>query len=128
MADSINIKFPFKETNVGGVFDTNITTDAAVRADLVSLLTTRRGQRPMRSSLFSPIYDYLMEPLDDFIETELKREIEDKVREFLPQITITTIVFEDNENVLKIDITFRVDSFFGITDSITLNMPREIQY
>lgn len=126
MANGINIKFPFKETNVGGVFDTNQTTDQALKADLISLLTTRRGQRPMRSKLFSPIYDYIMEPLDDFIKSELKREIEQKVGEFIPQITITAILFTEEENLLTIEITFRIDTFFGIQDTIILNIPREI--
>ena len=126
MANSINIKFPFKETNVGGVFDTNQTTDQALKADLISLLTTRRGQRPMRSNLFSPIYDYIMEPLDDFIKSELKREIEQKVGEFIPQITITAILFTEEENLLTIEITFRIDTFFGVQDTIILNIPREI--
>tara|TARA_B100000900_G_scaffold407354_2_gene419918 strand:- start:144 stop:527 length:384 start_codon:yes stop_codon:yes gene_type:complete len=126
MDNSINIKFPFKETNVGGIFDTNKTTDTAVKSDLISLLTTRRGQRPMRSSLYSPIYDYIMEPLDDFVKSELKREIEEKVSEFLPQITITAIIFKEEENLLKIDITFRIDTFFEFSDRITLNIPRDI--
>lgn len=126
MANSINIKFPFKETNVGGVFDTNQTTDQALKADLISLLTTRRGQRPMRNSLYSPIYDYIMEPLDDFIKSELKREIEKKVGEFIPQITITAILFSEEENLLTIEITFRIDTFFGLQDKITLNIPKEI--
>lgn len=126
MANSINIKFPFKETNVGGVFDTNQTTDQALKADLISLLTTRRGQRPMRSKLFSPIYDYIMEPLDDFIKSELKKEIENKVAEFIPQISITAILFTEEENLLTIEITFRIDTFFGVQDTIILNIPREI--
>lgn len=80
----------------------------------------------MRSKLFSPIYDYIMEPLDDFIKSELKREIEQKVGEFIPQITITAILFTEEENLLTIEITFRIDTFFGIQDTIILNIPREI--
>ena len=73
MANGININFPFKDTVKGGIFETTKTTANALKADLISLLTTRRGQRPMRSSLYSPIYDYIMEPLDGFIKSELKK-------------------------------------------------------
>lgn len=127
MANSINIKFPFKETTTGGMFDTNQTTEQALKADLISLLTTRRGQRPMRSTLFSPIYDYIMEPLDDFTKSELQKDIEEKVAEFIPQITIVKIFFTEQEetNLLTIEIVFKINTFFGVTDSVTLNIPRE---
>jgi hypothetical protein len=45
MARGVNIRFPFREDNTGGVFETTKTTDSAIRSDLISLLTTRRGQR-----------------------------------------------------------------------------------
>jgi len=128
MANGINIKFPFKNTIEGGVFDTNKNTANALRDDLISLLTTRRGQRPMRSTLFSPIYDYIMEPLDEFVKSELKKDIEKKVSEFIPQISITSIEFFEPEqsNVLTIDITFRIDRSIR-TESITLNISKEAQ-
>ena len=127
MATGVNIRFPFREDNTGGVFETTKTTDSAIRSDLISLLTTRRGQRPMRSTLYSPIYDYIMEPLDEFTKQELKKEIEEKVNEFIPQITITNTIFTErpDENLLTIEIVFRVDTFFGIEDSVILNIPRE---
>jgi phage baseplate assembly protein W len=127
MARGINIKFPFKETQEGGIFKTNKVTENALKDDLISLLTTKRGQRPMRSSLYSPIYDYIMEPMDDYTKKQLQLEIEEKVNDFIPQITIITIVFTENfdTNLLTIKIVFRVDSSFGTQDSIVLNIPRE---
>ena len=128
MAKGINIKFPFKETQTGGLFETNKSTDNALKDDLISLLTTRKGQRPMRSALFSPIYDYIMEPMDDYTKKQLQSEVEQKVNEFIPQITIITMTFNEDfdNNLLTIKITFRVDSFFGVEDSIILNIPREL--
>jgi phage baseplate assembly protein W len=127
MSNGINIKFPFKTTVKGGVFDVNTTSSNALKSDLICLLTTRRGQRPMRSSLYSPIYDYIMEPLDSFVKSELKKDIEKKVSEFIPQISITAVNFEEPEqgNLLKIDITFRIDNEF-ITDSISITVSRDI--
>lgn len=123
---SINIKFPFKNTNRGGVFDTNEITPNALRDDLVSLLTTKRGHRPMRSTFFSPIYDYIMEPMDEVSKKELQIDIEEKVGEFIPQITITKINYSENlnENILTIEIVFRIDTSFGIQESVILNVPR----
>lgn len=127
MAKGINIKFPFKETVYGGVFDTNKTTDNAIKDDLISLLTTRRGQRVMRSHLYSPIYDYIMEQMDDYTKKELETKIIEKVAEFIPQITITKVNFQEDfdNNILRIEIVFRIDSFFGVEDSVILNIPRD---
>lgn len=127
MAKGINIKFPFKETVYGGIFDTNKTTDNAIKDDLISLLTTRRGQRVMRSHLYSPIYDYIMEQMDDYTKKELETKIIEKVAEFIPQITITKVNFQEDfdNNILRIEIVFRIDSFFGVEDSVILNIPRD---
>jgi phage baseplate assembly protein W len=127
MAKGINIKFPFKDTYTGGIFQTNKTTANALKDDMISLLTTRRGHRVMRSSLYSPIYDYIMEQMDDYTKKQLETEIIQKVAEFIPQITITKVLFEEDfeNNVLTIEIVFRVDSSFGVEDSVILNLPRE---
>jgi phage baseplate assembly protein W len=128
MSKGINISFPFKETSLGGIFETNKTTQEAVKSDLISLLTTRRGQRPMRANLYSPIYDYIMEPMDDFMKSELRKDIEEKVDEFIPQIKIKRITFSPQEdlNLLTISIIFEIENFFGVEDSIVLNIPTEI--
>jgi phage baseplate assembly protein W len=138
MARGINIKFPFKDTQNGGAFEVNRDTSNALKDDLISLLTTKRGQRPMRPTLFSPIYDYIMEPMDDFIKKQIQMEVEHKIEEFIPQVTVTKIDFTENQgssrhmgqvdesqNLLTIKIFFRIDTSFGIEDSIILNIPRE---
>ena len=128
MARTINIRFPFKETYDGGVFAGTITTEAAYQSDLISLLTTKRGQRVMRSSLFSPIYDYLMDPLDEILEQELRRDIDSKVKEFIPQIEIKRIKFTPNydNNLLEIKIIYIIKEFFNTENTLQLTFPTEI--
>jgi len=129
MAKTINIRFPFKETFDGGVFEGTITSEAAYQSDLISLLTTRRGQRVMRSKLYSPIYDYLFEPLDDIAQQELRRDIDGKVREYIPQIEIKKIRFtpDYDNNSLGIKIIYIIKEFFSIEKSLELTFPTEIQ-
>lgn len=129
MAKSINIRFPFKETYDGGVFDTSKTSEVAYQSDLISLLTTKKGQRVMRSELYSPIYDYLMDPLDDITMGEMKRDIEDKVRRYIPQVEIkkirTTPDYENN--ALGIKIIYRIKDYFNIDRNLDLVFPMEQQ-
>jgi phage baseplate assembly protein W len=129
MAISINIRFPFKGTYDGGVFDTSKTSEIAYQSDLISLLTTRRGQRVMRSQLFSPIYDYLMEPLDDISIQELKRDIEDKVRTFIPQIEVKRIVTTPDytNSALTIKIVYSIKDYFNVEKTLDLVFPMQQQ-
>lgn len=129
MAKTINIRFPFRETFDGGVFEGTITSETAYQSDLISLLTTKRGQRVMRSKLYSPVYDYLMEPLDDITQQELKRDIEDKVKEYIPQINIKKIRFNPDyeNNSLGIKIIYIIKDYFSIERTLDLNFPTEIQ-
>ena len=123
----INIKLPFENTQDGGVFALNITTENALRDDLVSLLTTKRGQRVMRNNLFSPIFDYIGEPLDGITQERLDHDIREKVSEFIPQIEIKNIKFTPNpeENLLGIKIIFAISELFGSEQIVELNIPTE---
>lgn len=118
MSRGINIKFPFKDSNLGGLFDVNQTTENALKDNLISLLTTRRGQRVMRAELYSPIYDYIMEPIDSTTKRNLRNEIEKKVEKFLPEISIDDILIEEFEekNLLNIKIIFTTTFSYGGKD------------
>jgi len=122
---TINITFPFSNTQNGGVFGTNITTEKAVRDDIIALLTMKKGQRPMRSTLYSPIYDYIMEPLDEISLQRMQSDIIKKVEEFLPQVEIKVIKFnvQAEEKLLNIKITFIVISLFGSEQTVEINLP-----
>lgn len=121
----INIKFPFKETPYGGVFDSNSTTQNAFKDDLIVLLTTKRRQRVMSSQFFSPIFDYIHEPMDAITEQRLQDDIKAKVVQFIPQIVIKNVIFnpEAQENTMGLLITFSISSFFDVTQTIALNTP-----
>lgn len=129
MAKTINIRFPFKETYDGGVFATTITSEAAYQSDLISLLTTKRGQRLMRSNLYSPIYDYLMEPLDDITQQELRRDIDAKIKQYIPQLEVKKIKFNPDyaNNLLGIKIIYIIKDYFSIEKTLELSFPTEIQ-
>jgi phage baseplate assembly protein W len=121
---SINIKFPFQETFDGGVFKSNTTTENALKDDLISLLTTKPKQRVMRSNMYSPIFLYIHEPLDDILQQRLQSDIKDKVATFIPQIIIQGITFTPKpENLLGITIIFSISELFNTTQTVELNIP-----
>lgn len=126
---NIGIRFPFKETNQGGLFTGTKTTLEKVRTNLISLLTTKRGQRPMRNSYFSPIYDYIFENYDEVFQQELSSKISNKVKEFIPEVQIKDIIFlfEEGTHILEIKILYSVSTLGNALDQILIELQLETQ-
>lgn len=124
MITGINIKLPFEESDSGGVFNVNKTTGQALTDDLLCLMTTRRGNRVMRNRIYSPVYDYINEPIDEITIENLSRDIEQKIQEFLPQIDVyeTRITPYEDQNILEIKILFTVKNFYNIKQSLVINV------
>lgn len=122
---AISIKFPFKETQQGGVFMSNATTLEAIQTNLISLLTTKRRNRVMRSQLYSPLFDYIFEVWDDISANKLKGELLDKISVFIPEIEVTNITFNfiDEDNLLEVKIFYRVSSLGGINNEVNIAIP-----
>jgi len=124
---SISIKFPFKETQQGGVFMPNNTTLESIQTNLIALLTMKRRNRVMRNNLYSPLWDYVFEPWDDISSATLKSELIEKISEFLPQVEVSEIKFNFNEddNLLEVKIIYKITELGGITDDVSVSIPVE---
>jgi phage baseplate assembly protein W len=126
MAKSINIRLPFENSTDGGVFATNRITAQALTDDLLSLMTAKKGSRVMRSGIYSPIFDYLNEQIDDPTKQNLSRDIKKKVAEYLPQIDVLDVridLSDQDENILNVKILFTSKSIYNITQSLVVSVP-----
>ncbi len=109
MSNSIGIKFPFGETFNGGVIKETTTTQDAVRTNLVSLLTCRKGQRVMRQDFYSPFYDALHEQYDSIVEEMLKTEVKNKINKYIPEVDVKNIILEfDGKNTIEAKIIYSI--------------------
>lgn len=124
---SISIKFPFKETQQGGVFLSNTTTLESIQTNLISLLTTKRRHRVMHRNLYSPLWDYIFEPWDDISSATLKNELIEKINEYIPQVEIVNIEFNfiEEENLLNVKIIYKVNELGGVIDDVSVSIPVE---
>jgi len=113
---AISIKFPFQEGTEGGIFRYNITTPEKVRTNLVSLLTTKRKQRPMNNDLYSPLYDVIFEPWDEITSDRLQNDLQNKINKYIPEISIEDIVFTFDEYTLVLN-TKIIYSIFELSDA-----------
>lgn len=124
---SISIKFPFKETQQGGVFMSNNTTLEAIQTNLIALLTMKRRNRVMHNNLFSPLWDYIFEQWDDMSSVNLKAELIGKIGEFIPQIEVSEVLFnfDETKNLLDVKIIYKAIELGGITDSVSVSISVE---
>ena len=123
----ISIKFPFKETQGGGVFMSNVTTIEAIQTNLIALLTMKRRHRVMHKDLFSPLWDYIFEPWDDISASKLKGELIEKIGEYISEVNVTDIKFNfiEQDNLLEVKIVYKINELGGIVDSVSVVVPVE---
>lgn len=118
----IGLQFPFKETDTGGVIRPTRTARESTKSDLIAFLTLKKGQRPMHNDLYSPLYDFIFEPLDSIAEKEIMEALDSKLKKYFPEIRLeeTELTFHEETNVLDVKIIYSLVVFGGDRDSISL--------
>jgi len=120
---SLGIQFPFTETYNGGIIGYTQIDVEAIKSNLTAFLTLKRGQRPMHNSLYSPLYDYIMEPWDNISESRLTDDLSKKLVEFFPEIEVKKInfVFEEENNYLHLTLYYTVVDL-KVSDSVSVTI------
>ncbi len=80
-----------------------LTDVELVKRDLLNTFETRRGERIMRPNYGTIIFDYLMDPFDDFT----REAILDDVRRIIdeePRVELVNLDASELEQVLRIDV------------------------
>jgi phage baseplate assembly protein W len=122
----INITYPFKNSPKGFFLDLTTTDNQAIKSDLMHLILTRKGQRLYNPDFGTNILRFIFEPNDDLTFSEIKQEITDVVKRYLPNLQINEIsVTESTESeyaaVLRIDYSI-TDDVFTTTDFVIINI------
>lgn len=100
-------------------------TDAnAIRTNLISLLTTKRGHRVMNNRLYSPLYDYIFEPWDMRAQSELDKELNDKIIEFIPEVNVDNILysFDEETYTLAVKVIYKIPELGGLRDDVSITV------
>ena len=112
MAKAINIKFPLVDDVEKNILfkQNNVSKDALV-SNLLLLLLTEEGERFYMSDYGINLKKYLFQPNDEITQAEVTEELRDRVKQFIPQLTITNVQFftadvdEDNNPLMENEIT-----------------------
>jgi phage baseplate assembly protein W len=121
----ININYPFNNSPNGFFLEMNSNDNAAIKADLVHLILTRKGQRLYLPDFGTDLVKFIFDQNDDITLDLVKEEIKTVVKKYLPNLTITNITVthsDENEYTAVISIDYIVtEGAFQTSDSVIIN-------
>lgn len=122
----ININYPFKDSNKGFFLDLTFDDNSAIKADLMHLILTRKGQRLYKPDFGTDLLKFIFEPDDTLTLGQIKEDITSVVKIYLPKleindISVTQSIESEYAAVVRIDYTV-TDDVFSITDFVIINI------
>ena len=119
----INIDFPFKDSKKGFYFELNQTDRDSIRADLLHLLLTNKGDRLYLPDFGSDLRKFIFEPNDSITHDDIKKSLNDSISRYIPNLIVNSINFRKNniEELIIVELTYTVtDGTFQSSDTVTL--------
>ena len=89
----INIDFPFKDSDKGFYLNINQTDRDAIKADLLHLLLTNKGERLYLPDFGSDLKKYIFEPNDSITHEEIRDNLNDSIEKYIPNLIVNSINF-----------------------------------
>lgn len=94
-----------------------------IKADLLNELYTKRGERLMRPTYGTRIWDILMNPLDQYVVAEIKEDIERIVEKDL-RVELTDIFTEVLDHTIRITLHLKFKPYLS-EDTLFVEYARE---
>ncbi len=122
----INIDYPFNDSKEGFYLNLNKSDSKAIRADLMHLILTRKGERFYMPDFGTNLLKYIFNQNDSTTHFEIKTDIQEAVNKYIPNLNIDSVtvneseVYEYRANV-RIDYTI-TDDIFKESDFIIINV------
>lgn len=122
----ININYPFKDSHKGFFLDLNDEDNQAIKADLLHLILTRKGQRLYNPDFGTDLIKFIFEPEDGMTLNDIKSEVKSTVKRFLPSLQIdeiTVVESIESEYAAVVTITYTItDDVFTTSDIIVIKL------
>ena len=117
-----------RRSATNGIFPVNFTTISQAKDNLVNLIMTKKGERLMQPEFGCDIWNLIFQPIvDEDIQLQVENAIIDAVNNWLPYITITSIIVNTEDelkdtNTFNVSLGFALSSNTNITDSVTITL------
>lgn len=122
----ININYPFRNSTKGFFLDLNADDNSAIKADLMHLILTRKGQRLYNPDFGTNLLRFIFQPEDGITFTQIKEEITTVVKKYLPKLNITEVLVneaEENEHAANVRIDYTItDDVFTTSDFVIITI------
>ena len=119
----INIDFPFVDSKEGFYFNLTQTDQAAIRADLLHLLLTNKGERLYLPDFGSDLRKYIFEPNDAITHGKIKDSLNESIKLYIPNLLVNEISFKTNEieELIIVELKYTVvEGTFTTTDTVEI--------
>jgi phage baseplate assembly protein W len=122
----INIDFPFQDSKEGFFLQLNNVDNKAIRADLMHLILTKKGERFYNPEFGTNLLKYIFEPNDFLTLSDIKLDIQTTVKKYIPNLNVDNITVEPDDNneyhaIIRLDYTI-TDDVFKESDFIIINL------
>lgn len=117
---AIGIDLPLSGNSV---FNSTFQSKDAIKANIVNLLLTGKGERPLNPNLGSPLRDYLFETITESRIREIKAELSNILQVYFPDVQVTQldILGVPSVRAIVVYLKYRVVNT-NIEDEIQLNI------
>jgi phage baseplate assembly protein W len=122
----ININYPFKDSPKGFFLDLTSDDQHAIKADLMHLILTRKGQRLYLPDFGTDLLKFIFEPEDGLTLDGIKQEITTVVKKYLPKLQITSITVDqstESEYAAVVTMNYTItDDVFTTSDFVIIKI------
>ena len=87
-----------------------LTNGEAVKTDILNELYTRKGERVMRPNYGTSIYDLIMNPLDDYVEQEVREEVQ-RICLKDPRVEIESVFTQVIDHTIRVQVQLLLKPF-----------------
>lgn len=104
---SLGANYPLQQSN-DGYFDKTYTTLEHTRANIINVLSTKKGERLARPEFGTNLEELLFEPMSQQLESDIREEINSAVNRSLPYVTIENLAVsrDEDKKVASVEIEF----------------------
>lgn len=102
---AIGVALPF---NGPGVFNSTYTTKDQIKSNLINLLLTSVGERVMNPTFGCELKKFVFEGITDLNFEILEQSLKRSISIFIPEITVTDIRFnpDQDNNIINLTINY----------------------
>lgn len=122
----ININYPFKNSTKGFFLDLNNEDNQAIKADLLHLILTKKGERLYNPNFGTDLVKFIFEPEDGMTLNAIKEEITSVIKIYLPKLQIDEISVEESiesEYAAVVTIKYTItDDVFSTKDIVVIKL------